>query len=116
MLEGYKYLKNIFSKSDISAIRNFLIDSYKNEHSYFIEQGSFSEYYSHSNPYPTGDVLDQVLKKISDVGVLDVPTVFGSLSLQTRLSELIINIFVGNSKIISELHEVFGFSEEYFMT
>ena len=115
MVDGYKYLTKVFSESAIFNVRDFLINSYKDEHSSFVESGLLAQYYSVCNPYPVGDVLDMVLQAISSVGVLDAPTVYGSLSLHARLSEKIINLFVGNALLIHELNEIFGFSGEYFM-
>lgn len=112
--KGYLHLRSMFNPGQVSRAAHHLLEAYEREHQSLIDAGLIS-HYSKENPYPTEEnVLCSILDIVPLFPVHQVASCYGSVSLETRLNQCILDLFVNNTELLFLLRRVFA-AEKIFM-
>jgi hypothetical protein len=112
---GYFHLNSAFEPSLVDIASRHLLSAFKSEHLEFVDKSLMLEY-ARDNPYPRNpDVMKSILSKVPSYPVSQVATCYGSVSLNARLSNSLLNLVLKSDVFHAELRRVFGQNSSLFM-
>jgi hypothetical protein len=108
---GFVHLKKFIPKKKILVAQNKSLNLYLKEHKKTIVQGFLPKQFSLKNPFPKIDTK-KMYKFMKGKDILSMPTLYGSMSVRSRLSKEFLNILM-DKKIIQQFSELLSSQKVY---
>lgn len=112
--EGFLHLRSVIDTAAAVRAKDYLINTYKDEHSRLVASKILPEY-TQDSPWPADEeAVQRILSLVPQLDVLNVVTAYGSLSLQSRLHSAILSLLTNSPNLISAIGSIFGANQELF--